>query len=1261
MAIQVSTPYYHGHLDTEARFTLATEDNTTTKHVIIQERELSYAIAPHFHPYAGALTRDLLQRGVPGVQAADTAYVPGASLPASVRLAVAAGAPVTVAAQARIALAKATQATFPDGTTIDLSAHTQVALAAPGTAAAPDGMTVTLLAGLSDTPPPGSDYPQAAEAYLPVATPIRLTNTTTIVLAGGARANLAAASDVVLQPDARLSVPATSKKTLQSSRPRPVRYEDVFSATSYDPSALVRFPYPVKDLDFGYSGAYSIYNWELFFHVPFTMAVHLSKNGRFAEAQRWFHYLFDPTDDSDGPTPERFWKVRPFQQTDVRKVEEMLVNLATGADPELRRETLRSIEAWKDAPFRPHVIARYRQQAYMYKTVMAYLDNLIAWGDSLFRQDTGEAIDEALMLYVLAAGILGPRPQPVPTKRRVRPQTYHNLRADLVQFGTALRDVEPELGFDLMPFPGDQRVDTDRLGTVRSLGKALYFGIPANAQLLRYWDLVADRLFKIRNSLNLQGTFRQLALFDPPIDPAMLARAAAAGLDVRAIVSGLNQPLPLVRFSLLLQKAGEICQEVRSLGTNLLSVMEKQDAEALALLRARHERVALGMAEDVKYAQVQEAVKAKEGLLKSLALAIQRYSYYERHLGRTPEEIASAVPTLEDLDKESLGKQKLKAQEPEMAGREIEVDIDRDVFAQAAQALYGGKLMSSHEVRESLFLEGAQLSSDIANILSIASSVAHFVPEFTIHATPFGVGVATHYGGQEVGSAIGKIAGAGRAVAERLNFEAKRAARINEFARREREWAHQSNQAAGEITQIFKQLRAAQLREAVAELELKTHRQHMTHAVEVEHFLNESGTDRSGKSTGKALYAWLRREVKGLHAQCFQLAFDTARKAERALQHELGEPSASFVQTDYLAGTEGLLAGERLALDLKRMELAYHDLDQREYELTKHVSLLDVAPMALVQLRRTGHCTFRLPEAVFDLDGPGHYFRRIRSVAVSVPCVTGPYGSVNCTLSLLKSSIRTSPVLRDGSYPSEGTEDERFSDHFGSIQSVVTSSAQNDTGLFEANPRDERYRPFEHAGAISEWQVELPADPSRNDPLQFDADSISDVILHVRYTAREGGSLLRRGAVDSLKDLMAAGSAPGSVRLFSLRHEFATEWSRFRTDTPPAGERHAITIPLGPQHFPLWSRGRLSSVNSVALLASSDVTPEPATLDVFDKPLKNDPTAKKDVLAAAPGEGDLLAGALAAIPLPVKPDQELTLYLDENALADMWLALTWSG
>src|SRR5262249_11528479 len=141
-----------------------------------------------------------------------------------------------------------------------------------------------------------------------------------------------------------------------------------------------------------------------------------------------------------------------------------------------------------------------------------------------------------------------------------------------------------------------------QLPAVSSIGNALFFCIPRNDKLLSYWDTVADRLFKIHNSLNLLGMFRQLPLFEPPIDPALLARATAAGLDVGAVVSGVNQPLPLVRFQLLVQKAAEICQEVKALGTNVLAAMEKEDNEALTMLRARHESIILGLTETVKYA-----------------------------------------------------------------------------------------------------------------------------------------------------------------------------------------------------------------------------------------------------------------------------------------------------------------------------------------------------------------------------------------------------------------------------------------------------------------------------------------------------------------------------------------------------------------------------------------------------------------------------------------------------------------------------------
>lgn len=1245
-----------------------------TKYFIVQERDLSYRIYPYFHPYVGQLTQALLRSGTSGLQARDTEYAPAnASLPESVRIGLGAPGSVSVPAGAKVSLVAEVQATVAGQPPITLNPTMQVTTVAATAATLPDGLQATLVAGLTNTPPLGDPFnlPADSEAFLADDTRVALSAATAVLLFDGTQATIPAGTQVLVARQTTVTIPGTPQvRLLKRVRLPKEFYAAIFTGTRYKPTTRVQHPYPVRDLDFTTSGAYGVYNWELFFHVPLMIAVHLSRNQRFADAQRWFHYLFDPTDSSDEPTPERFWKVRPFQSADVRKIEEVLVNLATGADDALRIDTINSIKRWEDAPFRPHVIARYRQQAYMYKTVMAYLDNLIAWGDSLFRQDTGEAIDEALMLYVLAANILGPRPQPVPRKGTIRPQHYENLRKDLRQFGTVMRDVEADLPFDLMPSPTEGGDTGDRLATVRSLGKALYFCVPRNDQLLSYWDTVADRLFKIRNSLNIQGVFRQLALFEPPIDPAMLARAAAAGLDVSAIVNGLNQPLPLVRFQLLAQKATEIAQEVKSLGNSLLSAMEKEDGEAMALLRAKHERVILQMTEQVRYGQLQEAIKAKEGLLKSLALAVHRYTFYERQLGRKADDIEKGIPELSELDTASLEKLKLNMDEPEVAMRDVEVDIASDAFAQAAGALSGGRILSSHEVRESLFLEGAQLSSDIANILNIVSSAAHFVPEFVIHATPMGVGGAVQYGGKEVGDAVGATAAAARAVADRLNFEARRVGRIESFARRERDWAFQSNLAAGEITQIFKQIRAAQIREAVAERELENHRQAMKHAVEIETFLNGEGTEKSGKRTNKALYAFMKREVKGLYAQAFQFSFDIARKAERALQHELGQPELTYLQFGYLAGKEGLLAGEKLYLDIKRMEMAYLDLNQREYELTKHVSLLQIDPLALVKLRATGRCTFTVPEACFDMDAPGHYFRRIKSLALSIPSITGPYTSVNCTLTLLKSSIRKSPILRDGVYAREDAEDDRFNDYFGSLQSIVTSSAQNDSGMFETNLRDERYLPFEHSGAISEWQLELPANPGKGEPRQFDYDTISDVILHMRYTARQGGALPRKGAIDTINDLTDAAQASGSVRLFSVRQEFPSEWARFQSHTPAANQRYSLTLELTDAHYPFWSQGRLKTVPRLDVLARSSRATIPGSIDVFEKAEKTDsngaPVAsRKDTLVKDPAMGNLLVGRFtggtSGLVRPAKPASEIKLFFEDRTVSDVWLAVTWSS
>src|SRR5207302_5826261 len=100
------------------------------------------------------------------------------------------------------------------------------------------------------------------------------------------------------------------------------------------------------------------------------------------------------------------------------------------------------------------------------------------------------------------------------------------------------------------------------------------------------------------------------------------------------------------------------------------------------------------------------------------------------------------------------------------------------------------------------------------------------------------------------------------------------------------------NNAANEITQLFKQLRAAQIREAVANREWQNHQQQIANAREIEQFLTD---DKLGKTTNQAFYLWMKGEVKGLYSRCFQLAFETAKKAERALQHELGDSDLSYI------------------------------------------------------------------------------------------------------------------------------------------------------------------------------------------------------------------------------------------------------------------------------------------------------------------------------------------------------------------------------
>ena len=1228
------------------------EPGASPKVVGYDLRSVHYQFEPHFHPYVANLIQNLNNGDIAGLLATDTIYVPDTpSRPKSDK-------PFTVAPDStRATLLAALELKSSNGTSVKLPAGTALIL--------PDGASVIIpnptavlfpngTAGTLTTTPTVS-----LPGQIPVSTSsgiqwkIGATETvipdgTKVILSGAVKATFGSNQSSVTLPD-------KTPVSIRNGQPLAYLFDRIFGAAAYGVTSAVKKPYPVKDLDFTLDGAYSIYNWELFFHAPLLIAIHLSENQQFQDAQTWFHYIFNPTDNGDGPTPQRFWRVQPFQNTNVEMIQQILVNLSTKADPELRDQTTLSIDQWKNNPFQPWAVAQFRPTAYMLKTVMAYLDNLIAWGDSLFQLYTIETINEATQLYVLAANILGPKPQAVPVKASAKPVTYSQLRGKLNAFGDTLADLEADMPFDSAPLPthsakrrGDQ--------ILPSIGQSLYFCVPQNDRLLGYWDTVANRLFNIHNSLNLQGVFQQLPLYDPPIDPALLVRAAADGLDVSAIASGLNQPLPLVRFRVLVAKAMEICQEVKSLGANLLAAMEKQDNESLSLLRSQHESAVLKLAEMVKYSQWQDAQKATQALQLSLANATQRYSYYQKLLGRTDAQIQSSIPKLDGLDTGGLQNlnftQSESSSEPQMAMDPITPDISQD-----STSVSDGELntLTNHEVEELNDLSKAHTYQETSAGINALGAILAFLPIFGAHVQPMGCGAVVHFGGTNLALNSDALAAGAKAIADQYSYEAANASKLGSYGRRELEWTFQSNSAKGEMNQVTKQLRSAQIREAIARKEYTNHQAQMANAQQIVDFLqgNAIGGSIQVKETTTGFYAWMKREVKALYANAFQLAFEVAKKAERAIQNELGDPSLAYIQYNYLNGNEGLLAGEKLMFDLKTMEMAYHDLNQREYEMTKHVSLVQAAPLALIQLRATGTCLVTLPEELFDFDCPGHYFRRIKSVALTIPCVTGPYTSVNCTLSLQKSSIRTKTDVANG-YARTGVNDLRFDDYYGAMQTIVTSSAQSDSGLFETNLNDERYLPFEAVGiAGSQWQLTLPADLP-----QFNYDTISDIVLHVRYTAREGGESMRMAAVKNLQSEISKAQTIGSVRMFSVRHEFPVEWAKFKSATAPtAAAPAALSLQLLPQHYPYWFQSvSNAAIQQIELFA--EMSDKATSVVVSTQP----PAPAPDKLSLNPAYGSLVCGPLVnGVKTITQPTGAMNLLLSDSAMNNLWLAIVWKG
>lgn len=894
-------------------------------------------------------------------------------------------------------------------------------------------------------------------------------------------------------------------------------------------AGVPKLSYPVEDIDFTADGSYSGYNWELFFHAPFLIATRLTKNQRFEEALTWFHYMFNPTGALAGNVPEKYWVTKPFYLTHVndyinQRIDNLLYNysMADPTSPE-RKQMEFAIEEWRNKPFKPHVVARSRPVAYQKALLMKYIDNLTEWGDYLFRQDTMESIVQATQMYILADKLLGPKPRLIPPTIKAPYETYNQMEAKLDAFGNALIDLENILP-DLSALPeGGAEFPSSPITL-----SMLYFCIPQNDKMLEYWDRIEDRLFKIRHCQNIDGVERSLALFAPPIDPGMLVRAAAAGLDISSILAGINAPTPYYRFNVLSQKATELTQEVRGLGSSLLQALEKKDAEAISLLRSELEINVLNAVRDMKLLQIKEAKEQIEILKRTEAVTQERYTYY------------SSIQKI-------------------IAGEQLSLDLQK--FAYDKQ-------------------QSAQMNN-------IAASMLGYLPSITFGASGFGGSPHTtvQWGTQNIISALQAMAASENSIASMFTYEASKASTLASYDRRFDDWKLQERLANKELLQIDNQIVAANIRKEIAETDLQNHDLQIENAKKTDEFMRT-------KFTNKELYDWMIGQISSVYFRAYQLAHDFAKKAERSYRFELGNDD-SFIQYGYWDSMKkGLQSADHLIHDIKRMEISYLDNNKREYELTKHVSLAILNPLALVRLRATGVCDFEIPEAFFDMDYPGQYFRRLKSVSISLPCITGPYTSVSAKLSLVNNRYRknTNPDTANTGYAEDLGNDERFVYNVGAIQSIAVSNAQNDSGMFELNFHDERYLPFEGCGAISSWRLELPKEVK-----QFDYNTISDVVLHVKYTSREGGSSLRTSAVTSLKELLAEIkqqlNKKGLHVAINMKHDCPNEWLLLT-------KNGSIDLKIDKSRLPYMAQTLYAAIENVILVAGVKNNPAIFTVNI---------------------------------------------------------------
>lgn len=796
-----------------------------------------------------------------------------------------------------------------------------------------------------------------------------------------------------------------------------------------------------------FSGANGLYFWELFFHAPHLIATRLQQEFDYPGAQRWLEYLFNPQMRVAPlyPPPSEtewlpYWSCRPLGLAD---------------NPALELEGV----------INPDAIARGAPSHYRKAIFTLYLNNLIAWGDMLYRQVTRDTLNEAKLLYVRALSLLGPLSKGRSISRWAPMTLADAIEPAADSFATLEASMAASVS-TLLPVTGDESP------WLRLLDLPA-FRLPVNTQLLDLWDQLDLRLHNLRHNLTLDGKPMHLALYEAPANPLDLLRAQLNGSSLSQRRLGSLSIVPAYRFRAMLPRAQGAVETLVRFAQQVLSHMELRDRAQQDELQQGHVLDDLAaFAERLQEDAIEETSKGIEVLQANRQVAAARKAYYEGLLSKDVSEFERTAQT------------------------ERFVALGSTVAAHTATA-------------------GGHLASLIANLYGGATG-------------------GMNWGGP--GFAVSEILEAGAAVTSEL---AQQQLTSDMQTRRRDEWQHQAKQAELELDVLDRQIDAQRVVLQSAQTSLAQATRSREQAQALYAYIK-------GRPTNAGLYQWLLSQMSTLYFQAYDAVLSMCLSAEACWHYEMGDRDSRFISaTAWVDNRFGLTAGESLKLGLLQMESAFLSRHERRLELTKTLSLKDLLSgyasedvtaagtadtgwaAVLDTLRANGEIDFQLKSSTFDKDYPGHYLRQLVRVSVSLPVVLKPYQDIRATLSQQASSYLLKPQIGNVKYLyqqanelPEGNDDDIRQDQIvfnpRANQQIGLSSGVDDHGMFMVDFGDERYFPFEGTGAISHWTLSFPNHESEDQQAML--DSLTDIILHVRYMAVDGG----RAFAAEVEELVAA-------------------------------------------------------------------------------------------------------------------------------------------